>query len=137
MTPLRRPPPEPPVTWVDRLGSAALGLLAGLPAGALAWVVWLKLHHTAPPIARFVFGGAGAGCVLGFLSLDLGFEFVAGVIALLAGFFVAGGLGRGASRLDGWDASFRRETTPRWRRVLAAGCFVAGILLFVLLAIRG
>jgi NaMN:DMB phosphoribosyltransferase len=31
------PPAEPPVTVLDRVGSAALGMLAGMAAGAQAW----------------------------------------------------------------------------------------------------
>ncbi len=131
---VRTTPPETPLTFTDRLGSAALGLLAGMPAGLLAWALWLRLHDTAPPVARFVFGGAGVCGVLGFLSLDLGFGIVAGLLAMLAGFFTAGAADGGAWVGKGLGPEFQRETTPAWRRVALWACVAAGVLAFALLA---
>jgi hypothetical protein len=126
--------PEVPVTFTDRLGSAALGLLAGMPAGLLAWVLWLRLHDAAPPVARFVFGGAGVCGLLGFLSLDLGFGIVAGLLAVLAGFFSAGAADQGRWMGQGLAPEFQHETTPGWRRMALWACVAAGVLAFALLA---
>lgn len=131
---VRHTPPDPPVTFTDRLGSAALGLLAGMPAGLLAWALWLRLHDTAPPVARFVFGGAGLCGALGYLSLDLGFGIVGGLLGVFAGFFAAGAADQGRWVGKGLDPGFQRETTPGWRRVALWACVAAGVLAFALLA---
>jgi hypothetical protein len=127
-------PPDRPLTFTDRLGSAALGLLAGLPAGLLAWALWLRFNDSAPALARFVFGGAGVCGLLGFLSLDLGFGIVAGLLAVLAGFFAAGAADQGRFVGRGLAPGFQRETTPAWKRVALWACVAAGVAIFALLA---
>ena len=130
---------EIPLTFTDRLGSAAIGLFSGLVVGPLAWMVWLKTHETAPALAGFVFGGAGIGAALGFLAFDLIFGVAAAVMRMLVGFlgaatfFGGSGGGRGAARLTELSTEFQRERTPTWRRVLAWLCLAAGVAIFLLL----
>ena len=128
---------EVPITFIDRLGSATVGLFAGMIAGPLVWVVWLKLHETAPALAGFVFGGAGAGALLGFVGLDLGFGLAAAVLGLLVGFFGAAAADQGRwIGGDGISPAFQDDATPAWRRTLKWLCIGAGVAVFVILIWR-
>jgi len=128
---------EVPLTIVDRLGSAAVGLFAGLILGPLAWLLRLKAHATAPSLAAFFFGGAGAGALLGFLSFDLGFGLAAAGLSMFVGF-----LGAGAADQGRWiggkgiTPSFQDEDTPAWRRALKWLFVAAGAAIFVVLVWR-
>ena len=96
--------------------------------GPLVWLVWLKIHHAAPALAGFVFGGAGIGAVLGFLLFDLGFGMAASALALLVGLFSAAA-SQGGSRWIGRVAlspEFRREETPAWLRARCSGSRLRG-----------
>ena len=128
---------EIPLTFIDRLGSATLGLFAGMIAGFLVWMVWLKLHETAPALAGFVFGGAGVGALLGFVGLDLGFGLATAVLAALVGFFGAAAADQGRwIGGDGISPRFQDEATPAWRRALKWLCVLAGVAIFVILIWR-
>jgi hypothetical protein len=127
---------ETPLTFTDRLGSAALGLFSGMAAGFVVWMVWLKTHETAPALAAFVFGGAGAGALLGFLALDLGFGFAAAVLGTLVGFVGAGALDQGRWIGGGATPSFQDDDTPTWRRALKWLFVAAGAAVFVVLIWR-
>ena len=126
-----------PATFTDRLGSAALGLFAGMLAGLLVWMLWMKTHETAPALAAFVFGGAGAGAVFGFIALDLSFGLAGALAAVFVGF-----LGAGAADQGRWIGGsgvlpeFQGEGTPAWRRALKWLCVVAGVAIFVILIWR-
>ena len=126
---------EIPLTVGDRLGSAAVGMFAGMIIGPLAWLLWLKAHESAPSLARFFFGGAGGGALLGFLSIDLSFGIAGAALAALVGFLGAGAVDQGA-RLDRIAPSFQDADTPGWRRALKWLCLGVGVVIFVVVAWR-
>lgn len=131
--PRPRPRKEPSPGWADRLGSASLGLLAGLAAGLVAWIWWLKLRGAAPPLAACVFGGGGLGALLGFVSMDLGFGFVEVLGAMSVGFFGAAAAEQGGRAVDPSSAGLPADLVPRWRRVLAWACVAVGVVAYVAL----
>jgi len=131
--PRPRPRKESPPGWTDRLGSASLGLLAGLAAGLVAWIWWLKLRDAAPPLAACVFGGGGLGALLGFVSMDLGFGFVELLAAMSLGFFGAAAAEQGRSVADGSSSGLPADLVPRWRRALAWACVAVGVVAYLAL----
>lgn len=74
--------------WSFRIGGAAIGLLGGGVLGFVLSAVVAVVFRGASYFAPFVFGGAAAGAIAGYLRGSLGFFLAEGAVHFITGFFV-------------------------------------------------